>query len=59
VKGSMGQPVISPFIAEARARCALLGRLGLPDNDEDDDHARRSAAGKVAARATMEERLLT
>ena len=38
VKGSMGQQVISPFIAEARAQCALLAqllaRLGLPDTDE-------------------------
>jgi hypothetical protein len=38
VRGSMGQPVISPFIAEARAQRALLaqllGRLGLPDTDE-------------------------
>jgi hypothetical protein len=38
VKGSMGQVVISPFIAEARAQRALLaqliGRLGLPDTDE-------------------------
>jgi hypothetical protein len=38
VKGSMGQVVISPFIAEARAQRGLLaqliGRLGLPDTDE-------------------------
>jgi hypothetical protein len=38
VSGSMGQPVISPFIAEARAQrsllAQLLGRLGLPDTDE-------------------------
>lgn len=27
VKGSMGQPVISPFIAEARVQRALLGQL--------------------------------
>ncbi len=26
-KGSMGQPVISPFIAEARVQRALLGQL--------------------------------
>ena len=59
VMGSMGQPVISPFIAEARLQRALLaqllGRLGLPDNDEDDDagelRARRSEAGRVAARS--------
>lgn len=39
VKGSMGQPVISPFIAEARVQRALLAqlvaRLGLPDTDEE------------------------
>jgi hypothetical protein len=39
VKGSMGQSVISPFIAEARAQRALLaqllGRLGLPDTDDE------------------------
>jgi hypothetical protein len=38
VKGSMGQLVISPFIAEARVQRAvlaqLIGRLGLPDTDE-------------------------
>ena len=55
VKGSMGQPVISPFIAEARVQRALLAqllrRLGLPDNDEDDDHEARSKAGRTAARA--------
>lgn len=38
VRGSMGQVVISPFIAEATAQRALLaqliGRLGLPDTDE-------------------------
>ncbi|WP_224112262.1 hypothetical protein [Mycobacterium avium] len=27
VRGSMGQPVISPFIAEARAQRALLAQL--------------------------------
>lgn len=39
VKGSMGQQVISPFIAEARVQRALLaqllGRLDLPDTDEE------------------------
>lgn len=39
VKGSMGQQVISPFISEARVQRALLaqliGRLGLPDTDEE------------------------
>ena len=48
--------MISPFIAEARVQRALqaqlLGRLGLPDNDEDaDEAARRSKAGKTAAKA--------
>jgi hypothetical protein len=37
--GSMGQQVISPFIAEARVQRALLAqllaRLGLPDTDEE------------------------
>lgn len=37
-KGSMGQEVISPLIAEARAQTSLLDRLlkslGLPDTDE-------------------------
>lgn len=39
VRGSMGQPVISPFIAEARVQRALLaqllGKLGLPDTEEE------------------------
>jgi hypothetical protein len=39
VKGSMGQQVISPFIAEARAQRALLAqllsRLSLPDSDDE------------------------
>ncbi len=39
VKGSMGQQVISPFIAEARVQrgllAQLLGKLGLPDTDEE------------------------
>jgi hypothetical protein len=60
VKGSQGQPVISPFIAEARVQRALLaqllGRLGLPENNANEDKlaerwARRSAAGRTAARA--------
>lgn len=38
VKGSQGQQVISPLIAEARAQTSLLDRLlkslGLPDSDE-------------------------
>lgn len=56
VRGSMGQPVISPFIAEARVQRALLaqllGRLGLPDNDEPGDGAsRRTRAARTAAKA--------
>ena len=39
VKGSQGQQVISPFIAEARAQrslmAQLLARLALPDTDEE------------------------
>jgi hypothetical protein len=38
VKGSQGQQVISPFIAEARAQrslmAQLLARLALPDSDD-------------------------
>lgn len=38
VRGSMGQPVISPFISEARSQRSLLhqllSKLGLPDSDE-------------------------
>lgn len=41
VKGSMGQPVISPFIAEARVQRALLAqliaRLNLAELEEDED----------------------
>jgi hypothetical protein len=52
-------PVISPFIAEARVQRALLvqllGRLGLPENDEDDEagelRARRSRASRIAAKS--------
>ena len=61
VKGSMGQQVISPFIAEARVQRALLaqllGRLGLPDTEEDDDPAaRRREAGKAGARGRWKNR---
>ena len=39
VKGSQGQQVISPYIAEARAQrslmAQLLARLALPDTDEE------------------------
>lgn len=59
VKGSQGQPVIQPTLSEARFQRALLaqllGRLGLPDNDADEQEvehkARRSAAGRTAAKA--------
>jgi hypothetical protein len=57
VKGSTGQQVIQPTLAEARFQrgllATLLGRLGLPDNDEHDDggYSRRSAAGRTAAKA--------
>ena len=38
-KGSMGQAVINPLVAEARAQTSLLDKLlkslGLPDTDED------------------------
>jgi hypothetical protein len=56
VAGSKDQLVIHPLVAELRfqraALATLLGRLGLPDNgDPDDPHARRSAAGRKAARA--------
>ena len=38
-KGSMGQAVINPLIAESRAQTSLLDKLlkslGLPDTDED------------------------
>lgn len=41
VKGSMGQPVISPFIAEARVQRALLAqllaRLNFEEFREDED----------------------
>lgn len=55
VLGSAKQVQVHPLISEARfqrkALAELLSRLGLPDNsDPDDPHARRSAAGRVAAR---------
>lgn len=38
-KGSMGQAVINPLVAESRAQTSLLDKLlkslGLPDSDED------------------------
>ncbi|WP_197504666.1 hypothetical protein [Mycobacterium sp. 852002-51163_SCH5372311] len=57
VKGSQGQPVIQPTLSEARFQRALLaqllGRLGLPDNDadEDDPKTRRRKAARTAAKA--------
>ncbi|PBA69940.1 hypothetical protein [Mycobacterium avium] len=54
VKGSMGQQVISPFIAEARAQRALLaqllGRLDLPDTDEESE-ARAERLSRTRRRA--------
>jgi len=66
VRGSMGQQVISPFIAEARVQRALLaqllGRLGLPDTDEERDEKaaklsqtrRRAAKSKSHLRVVYE-----
>jgi hypothetical protein len=58
VRGSQGQPVIQPTLAEARFQRALLaqllGRLGLPDNnadDADDPKTRRRKAARTAAKA--------
>lgn len=54
VKGSMGQPVISPFIAEARVQRALLaqllGRLSLPDT-EDEAEAKTERLSRTRRRA--------
>lgn len=56
VRGSMGQPVISPFIAEARVQRALLaqllGKLGLPDTDEESEATteKRSRTRRRAAK---------
>ncbi len=56
VLGSAKQLQVHPLVSEARfqrkALAELLSRIGLPDNaDPDDPHARRSAAGRKAARA--------
>ena len=57
VKGTQGQPVIQPTLSQARFQRALLaqllGRLGLPDNDEeaDDPKTRRRNAARKAAKA--------
>lgn len=56
-KGSMGQLVIHPFIAEIRSQTTvlntLLKSLGLPETDEEQAERaqRRSAAGRKAANA--------
>lgn len=56
VLGSARQLTIHPLISQAGAErsrlAALLKAIGLPDNaDPEDPQARRSAAGKTAARA--------
>ena len=57
VRGSQGQPVIQPTLAEARFQRALLaqflGRLGFPDNDERTrrPETRRRKAARTAAKA--------
>jgi hypothetical protein len=60
VKGSMGQQVISPFIAEARAQRALLaqllGRLDLPDTDEERD-AKAAKLSRTRSKAAKSARL--
>lgn len=59
VKGSMGQPVISPFISEARVQRALLAqllsRLGLPDTEEvaDEKAERLSRTRRRAAKGSQ------
>jgi hypothetical protein len=54
VKGSMGQQVISPFIAEAGAQRALLAqllsRLGLPETDEEAE-AKAAKVSRIRRRA--------
>ena len=57
VKGSQGQQVISPLIAEARAQTSLLEKLikalGLPATDEEELEKRekRTRAARKAANA--------
>ena len=56
VLGSAKQVQVHPLVSEARFQrktlAELLSRLGLPDNgDPEDPRARRSAAGRTAARA--------
>jgi hypothetical protein len=59
VKGSMGQQVISPFIAEARAQRSLLtqllGRLDLPDTGEEAE-AKAYRLSRIRSRAAKGER---
>lgn len=56
-KGSMGQAVVNPLIAEARSQTSLLDKLlkslGLPETEEEqlERAQRRSRAGRTAARA--------
>lgn len=56
-RGSMGQAVVNPLIAEARSQTSLLDKLlkslGLPETEEEqlERAQRRSRAGKTAARA--------
>lgn len=56
-KGSMGQAVINPLVAEARSQTSLLDKLlkslGLPETEEEqiERAQRRSRAAKTAARA--------
>jgi hypothetical protein len=58
VLGSARQVQVHPLVSEARFQrktlAELLSRLGLPDNDDDDEadyRARRRAAGRTGARA--------
>jgi len=62
-KGSMGQAVIAPLVAELRQQRALLSsllkRLGLPEEDaEDDDELAlaRTERARKAARARWDKR---
>lgn len=56
-KGSMGQAVVNPLIAEARSQTSLLDKLlkslSLPETEEEqlERAQRRSRAGKTGARA--------
>lgn len=56
-KGSMGQAVVNPLVAEARSQTSLLDKLlkslDLPETEEEqlERAQRRSRAGRTAARA--------